>query len=154
MFTNAALNKGLYQPAAGYVKLPTSSVTYKKLFNCKKLQEKFEEINQVIGTNPKAKKQIESLNVDVAFRLKGSPQFTLHIGPNGVHLIEGKPEKPSILIEGNLPLSASIVTGDISMGYLLKAWLKGKIKIKKGIQHIFKLRKALRIFQRVYTVNS
>ena len=83
----------------------------------------------------------------VAFRLRGVPEFTLRIGPQGVHLTEGKPENPHMVIEGNLPLSASIFSDDTSVSYLVKAWLTGKIKINKGMHNIFKLRKALRIFQ-------
>lgn len=147
MFTKPKLNKGLYQPTAGYFLLPTCATTYKKLFNCDKLREKFQKIDQAIKSSEKAKKKLEGLNLAVGFKLKGAPEFTLHIKPDGVRLDEGKPQKPDVFIEGNLPLSASIIDGDAGTGDLVKAWITGKIKVKKGLRNIFKMRRAFKIMQ-------
>ena len=147
MFTKPTLNKGLYQPAAGYIRLQTAAVTYKKLFNCNQLKAKFQKMDKTIKSNPEAQKKLEGFKLQATFRLKGAPEFTIKVEPQGVSLDEATPTNPDVIIEGNLPLSATLVSGDVSVGDLAKAWLTGKIKIKKGPWNIFKLRKAFKIFQ-------
>ena len=100
------------------------------------------------------KKQLKKLNMCISFRLIGVPEFTVHIGPEKVYLEEGKTDNSDVLIEGNLPLSSLIIGGAASVGDLFKSWLTGKIKIKRGILHIFRLRKAFKLFQAAFSQRS
>ena len=135
MFTKPTLYKGLYQPAAGYFKLPTSTITYKKLFNCNQLTEKFEEINQNLQSNKQAKNQLEHLNAEISFKLRGSPEFTIKLCSSGLCLHEGMSQNANIVIEGNLPLSASILDNEMTVWDFVAAWLTRKIKIKGLLTH-------------------
>jgi hypothetical protein len=54
-----------------------------------------------------------------------------------------------MLIEGNLPLSMLTIGGTVGLGNLVKLLLTGKVKIKKGVFHVFRLRKILVLFQKV-----
>ncbi|MCW4010397.1 MAG: GNAT family N-acetyltransferase [Candidatus Bathyarchaeota archaeon] len=147
MFTNAGLNRSLYQPAAGYVLLPTHAVAYKKLFTCNKLKEKFQRMNRCCESDEQLKRKFGELNLNVVFRLKGAPKFTVYIDSQGVRLDEQEPQDPNVVIEGYLPLSESIIGESASVGDLFKAWITGKIRIKKGLRHLFKLRRAFKILQ-------
>ena len=131
-----------------------STITYRKLFNCQELKEKFQEIDKAIKSNDAIKKQLKELVMCISFRLRGAPEFSVHIEPEKVYLEEGKAENSDVLIEGNLPLSFLIIGGAVSVGDLVKSWLTGKIKIRRGIFHIFKLRKAFMLFQAALSQKS
>jgi GNAT superfamily N-acetyltransferase len=147
MFAPLKLNKRLYSPVAGYVAAPNSTSTYKKFFNCRELKAKAEQINKRIKTNQEFMAKLQGLKMQALFRLNGMPPFTLQIKPDGFGIEENVAEKPDVVIEGSLPLSSTIFDGRIGMRNLVKDWLEGKIKIKKGFLKILKLQKAFRILQ-------
>jgi putative sterol carrier protein len=145
MFAPLKLNNRLYAPVAGYVAAPNATSTYKKFFNCRELKEKIEIMDSRIKTNKELKAKLSGLEMHVLFRLRGIPVFTLQIESDGVYLLEGQTKAPDIVIEGTLPLSSSIIDGKIGAKKLVKAWMTGKIKIKKGLLKTFKLQKAIGI---------
>jgi predicted N-acetyltransferase YhbS len=147
MFGRPELSKRFYTPAAGYIIAPNHTTTYRKLFNCQELRNKFHEIDETIKSNDSLRKQLQNFRIRISFRIAGAPEFSLRIGPETVNLDEGKALNYDALIEGNLPLSSLFFGGGTSAAGLVKSWLSGKIKIKKGIFHIFRLRKALKLFQ-------
>jgi predicted N-acetyltransferase YhbS len=153
MFTNPKLNNVLFQPTAGYVLFPTYSVTYKKFFDCRQLKQKIEQINSIISTKEDVTTKLAAVAITVSFALKGTPKFTLSIGPDGLHLLEdkyeNKIEKPDVIIEGSLPVSLSLVDGRIGIKELVIYWIRGRIKIKKGLLKIFRMRKAFKIIQMI-----
>ena len=97
--------------------------------------------------NDGIKKKLVDLTMCISFKLRGAPKFTVYIKPEGVHLDEGEVENPDVSIEGDLPLSFLIIDETVSVYDLVKAWLTGKFKIRRGISHIFKMRKAFKLFQ-------
>lgn len=147
MFGRPELNRRFYSPVAGYVIAPNDTTTYRRLFNCQELKERFQKIDKAIGSNDAIKKQLQGLAMCISFRLRGAPDFSVHIDQQKVYLEEGKAEKSDVFIEGSFPLSLLIVGGAVSVSYLIKSLLTGKIKIKKGIIHIRKLRKIFVLFQ-------
>lgn len=147
MFGRPELSKRLYQPAAGYIVVPNCTITYRKLFTCRQLKEKFQEIDQAIKSNEELKRKLRDLVMRICFKLQGAPEFSLHIEPEKVYLTEGFAEKPDVIIEGSLPLSSLVVSGAVSTGDLVKASLTGKFKVRKGLLHVFKVRKAFKLFQ-------
>jgi predicted N-acetyltransferase YhbS len=147
MFGRPELSKKFYEPAAGYTVAPNCTLTYKKLFNCNQLKDRFQKIDQAVKSNEELKRKLKDLAMCISFKLKGAPEFSVHIEPEMVYLNEGKAEKPDVIIEGSLPLSSLVLTGTVGTGDLVKAWLTGKFKIKKGLRHIFKIRKAFKLFQ-------
>jgi len=148
MFAPIKLNERLYSPVAGYISAPNSTSTYKKFFNCNRLKEKIQFIDNCIKSDEKLTNKLRDLRMSALFRLKGLPTFVLYIESIGVHLEEGVIEKPDVIIEGSLPLSSAIIEGKISVRDLTKAYLTGEIKIKKGILKIFKLRNVFMLFQK------
>lgn len=154
MFGRLELTKRLYEPAAGYVVAPNCTITYKKLFNCRQLKERFQQIDQAVKSNEETKKKLKNLAMCVSFKLKGAPEFAVHIEPARVYLEEGEAENPDVIIEGNLPLSFLIVGGTIGVSDLVKVWFTGKVKIRKGLVHIFKIRKAFKVFQTALNYKS
>jgi predicted N-acetyltransferase YhbS len=143
-----------YHPAAGYVSAPNHTTIYRKLFNCQELKEKFEEIDQAIKSNDAIRKQFKELAMSISFRLKGVPEFSVHIEPEKVYLEEGKAENSDVIIEGSIPLSSLIIGSGASVRDLVKSWLTGKVRIRRGLLHIFKLRKAFALFQAASGQNS
>ena len=91
------------------------------------------------------------VSMSISFKLRGVPEFSVHIEPEKVYLEEGKVDNADVIIEGNLPLSFLIFEGGISLGNVVKSWLTGKIKIRKGYLRIFKLRKAFKVFQEAFS---
>lgn len=146
MFSSLELTSRFHSPTAGYTTAPVGTVVFRKLLNCQELKAKFQEIDEAINSDDQMKEQLRKLDMCISFRLIGAPEFSVHIGPENVCLEEGKTEKSDVIIEGNLPLS-SLVFGGASLGDLVKSWITGKTKIKRGILHIFKLRKAFMLFQ-------
>ena len=147
MFGRPELNESLYRPAAGYIIAPNSTITYRRHFNCQELREKFQEINHAINSNGALRDKLKEVVMCISFKLRGAPEFTVHIEPENVYLEEGKLEESEMFIEGSLPLSFLIFGGEISSAYLFRSWITGKINIRKGFHHIFKLRKAFILFQ-------
>jgi GNAT superfamily N-acetyltransferase len=147
MFTNSRLNRGLYQQTAGYTRLPTSTVSYRKLFNCNELKAKIEDINKALKANSKAKERIRKINLNIEFNLKGSPKFALDITPEGIQFIEEEQKNVDIKIEGAIPLTSSLMSGEVSTCYLLNSWIRRKIKITRGVRHIFTLWKTFKILK-------
>ena len=147
MFAPLKLNKRLYSPVAGYVAAPNSTSTYKIFFSCQELKKRLKLIDSHIKSNKKLMAKLQGLEMCVLFRLKGVPVFALYIESDGGCLDEGEVKNPDVVIEGTLPLSSSIFDGAIGVSDLLKAWMTGKFKIRKGALKIFKLRKAFKVFQ-------
>jgi predicted N-acetyltransferase YhbS len=149
MFGRPELSKRFYSPAAGYTIVSNHTNTYSKLFNCQELKEGFQKLDQAIKSNSSIKERLKELVMCISFRLKGAPEFSIHIEQEKVYLEEGKTENFDMLIEGSLPFSFSEIGGSISKGDLVKSLLTGKIKIRKGILYVFKLRKIFMLFQNV-----
>ena len=154
MFSSYELSKRFYSPSAGYIVAPNHTITYRKLFNCEELKEKFQEIDQAIMSNDAIKKQLKELAMSISFRLKGTPEFSVHIEQEKIYLEEGKAENSEVIIEGSLPLSFLTIGGAVSVSDLVKLWLIGKIKIKRGIFYMFKLRKIFSLFQTALSQQS
>lgn len=147
MFGRPELSKRFYKPAAGYIVAPNHTVTYRKLFNCRQLIEKFEEINRTINSNVDMKMCLKDLKMSVSFRLRGAPEFSVHVEPEKVYVQDGKAKNCDMIIEGNLPLSVLTIGGGVGLGDLVKLFLTGRVKIKKGFYQILKLRKIFVLFQ-------
>jgi hypothetical protein len=147
MFGRPELSKRFYKPAAGYIIAPNNTVTYRKLFNCRHLIEKFEEINRTVNSNVEMKLSLKKLTMCVSFKIRGAPEFSLHVEPEQIFLEEGKAKNCDMIIEGNLPLSALTIGDTIGLVDLIKLFLTGKVKIKKGFFHVFRLRKIFVLFK-------
>jgi putative sterol carrier protein len=83
----------------------------------------------------------------ISFKLAGAPEFAVHVESEKVHLEEGKATNPDVVIEGSLPLSFLVIKGSMGFGDLAKAWLTGKVKVKKGLIRVFRIRKVFKLFQ-------
>jgi len=153
MFGNPKLSKRFYKPAAGYVAAPNSTITYKKLLNCRELKEEFQRVNDLIKSRKELQTKLEGLKMRVLFRLKGAPNFTINIKSEGVYLEEGKGENPDVVVEGSLPLFSSMMEAKKGGWGLAKAWLTGKLKIRKGLLKAFKILKAFKVFQLAFREN-
>ena len=147
MFGRPELSKKFYEPAAGYTAAPNYTITYKKLFSCNQLKDRFQKIDQAVKSNKAISKKLKDLAMVVSFKLKGAPEFVVHIEPEKVYLEEGKAENPNVVIEGSLPLSSLVISGTIGLRDLVKSWLLGKVKLRKGFLHVLKMRKAFKLFQ-------
>ena len=154
MFSSPELTRRFQSPAAGYIAAPAGTVVYRKLLNCQELKEKFEEIDRAIKLNDTVREQLKELAMSISFKLRGIPPFSVHIKPEKVYLEEGEAENSDAIIEGSLPLSSFIVEGGVSVGDLVKSWLTGKIKIRKGIFHVLRLRKIFVLFQTALSQKS
>jgi predicted N-acetyltransferase YhbS len=154
VFGRPELNKRFYIPAAGYMFAPDGTTTYRRFFNCQELIGNFQKIDRAIRSNEAIRKQLKPLVMCISFKLKGAPEFSVHIEEDKVYLEEGKAENSDVLIEGHLPLSLLIVEGSVNVGDLVRSWIIGEIKIRKGISHIFKLRKAFMLFRLALKANS
>lgn len=147
MFPALNLNKKIYEPVAGYVAAPSATRTYKRYFSCRELQQKIESIDSKIKVNSEIKARLQGFNLCIAFRLLGVPNFSLQINSEGISFSENTQKKPEVVIEGILPLTAGIIEGNIRPRSLIRSFISGKLKIKKGITKILKVKKAFAILQ-------
>ena len=146
MFGRPELRKRFYKPAAGYIIAPNNTVTYRKLLNCHQLIVKFEEINRIVNSIVDMKLLLNELSMCVSFKLRGAPDFSIHVEKEKIYLEEGKAKNCDMVIEGNLPLSVLTIGGGVGLRDLVKLFLTGRVKIKKGFNHVFKLRKIFVLF--------
>jgi predicted N-acetyltransferase YhbS len=154
MFGRPELNERLYKPAAGYIIAPNHTITYRKLFNCQELKDRFREIDCAIKSNDAIRQQLKALVMCISFKLRGAPEFSVHVEREKVYLEEGKAKNCDVLIEGSLPLSILIIGGAVGLSGLVKFLLTGRVKIKKGFFHVFKLRKIFVLFQTALSQKS
>ena len=147
MFSGQELSKRLYKPAAGYIAAPSGTTTYRKLFTCDQLKEIFQEVDLAVRSSEELKKKVAEVAMSMSFKLTGVPEFSINITTDKISLNEGETEKPDVVIEGSLPLSSLMLRGDVGAGEVMKAFLLGKVRVRKGFRNIFKMRKALKLFQ-------
>jgi predicted N-acetyltransferase YhbS len=147
MFGRPELSTRFYKPVAGYILAPSCTSTYRKLFNCKELKDAFFKIDNAIKSNEAIKNKLKKITLRISFRLRGTPEFSINFEEGSVYLEEGKAEKSDMLIEGNLPLSFLIIGGEGGLSDLVKFLITGKVKIKKGLFHVFRLRKIFVLFK-------
>lgn len=133
MFTDPKLNRRLYEPTAGYFVAPNSTVTYRKLFNCRELKEKFQRANDLINSRKDLQEKLESLNMSVLFKLKGTPIFSIDIGSKGIHLDEGDMGNHDMVVVGDFQTFFTLVDGNGGVWGLVKSWITGKLGIRKGL---------------------
>ena len=55
------------------------------------------------------------------------------------------------MVEGSLPLSSSMMETNKGVWGLAKAWVTGKIKIRKGLLKASKMLKAFKVFQLAFS---
>lgn len=151
MFADPKLSKRLYGPVVGYVAAPNSTTTYKKFLNCRELKEKFQWVNDLIKSRKDLQTKLEGLRMCVSFRVKGAPVFAIHIESGGVYLEEGEGKNPDVVVEGSLPLP--LMGAKKGVWGLAKAWVTGKLKIRKGLSKAFKMLKAFKVFQLAFSEN-
>jgi putative sterol carrier protein len=154
MFSTRELSNKLYKPAAGYIIAPSGTTTYRRLFDCNELKEVFQQINKTVQSNQELKKKAATISMNLSFRLTGVPEFSINISPEAISLNEGRAGESDVVIEGNLPLSSLMLKGDADAGQMVKAFLLRKIKVKKGLWKIFKIRRALVLFQDALNLKS
>jgi putative sterol carrier protein len=147
MFSGQELSKKLYKPAAGYIAVPSGTTTYRKLFTCNELKEVFEKINAIVETSEELKRKVAEIAMCISFKLRGVPEFSLSIEPEEISIHEGTKKEPDVVIEGSLPLSSLMLKGDFGLQKIIKAFFLGEVKVSKGFLKIFKIRKALKLFQ-------
>jgi predicted N-acetyltransferase YhbS len=151
MFAPLKLNNRLYEPVAGYVRAPNSTLTYRKMFNCHQMAEKVSELNSRIKEKPTLKRELGKLRVTVLFKITGSPPFALLFKPDGISLNENTIEAPDIVIQGLLPLSSAIFEGKLNSKSLMWSFITGKLKIRRGITKILKLRRGVQLLHKAST---
>jgi putative sterol carrier protein/GNAT superfamily N-acetyltransferase len=147
MFSTQKLSNRLYKPAAGYIAAPSGTTTYRKLFTCDQLKEVFQEVNSAVSSSEELKKKVAEVAMSMSFKLTGVPEFSISVAADKISLNEGETEKSDVVIEGSLPLSSFMLRGDVGAGEIIKAFLLGKVRVRKGFRKIFKIRKALKLFQ-------
>jgi putative sterol carrier protein len=154
MFSGQELSKRLYKPAAGYIAAPGGTTTYRKLFTCNELKEIFGKIDAIVKSSEELKRKVAELAMCISFKLRGVPEFSLNIEHEKISIDEGAVKNPDIVIEGSLPLSSLMLKGDFGFRKIMKAFLLGKVKVRKGLRNILKMRQALRLFQAVLNHKS
>jgi putative sterol carrier protein len=147
MFSGQELSKRLYKPAAGYIAAPRGTTTYRKLFTCNELKEIFEKINAAVESSEELKRKVAELAMCVSFKLRGVPEFSLSITPEKICISEGTMKEADVVIEGSLPISSLMLKGDFGLRKIMKAFLLGKVKVRKGLRNILKMRQAIELFQ-------
>lgn len=144
MFANPKLARRLYGPAVGYVAAPSCTTMYEKFLNCGRWREKVERVNNRVESRRELRERLEGLNTSVLFRLRGAPPFVVHASCSGVRLEEGEVEDPDAVMEGDLSFFSSLIEGKSGMWDLIKGWLDGRLRLKKGW---WRLRRLWRLFK-------
>jgi hypothetical protein len=154
MFGRPELNTRFYKLGAGYIVAPNHTITYRKLFNVRQLKEKFDQINRKINSNVNLKKALKELTMSISFKLRGTPEFTVHFGPEKIYIEEGEVKGSNMIIEGNLPLSILTIGSEVGLGDLFKLFLTGRVKIKRGFFRVFKMRRIFILLRKALNENS
>jgi predicted N-acetyltransferase YhbS len=147
MFADPEIHRNLYRPAVGYVFAPSSTLTFTKVLNPQRIKDKFQLINQAIQSRSDLLERINGLDIQILFRLRGAPTFSVDVSSNHVEFDEGELQSADVIVEGEFPVFSAAVEGRIGLGALTKLLLFRKLRVKKGKLKIVKLFKVLRLFK-------
>lgn len=150
MFTGPNLNRRLYEPTAGYIVAPNSTVTYRRLFNCRELKEKLQKANGIISSRKDLQKKLEGLNMSVLFKLKGAPIFSIDIESKEIRLKEGDVGKHDVVVEGDFHTFFSLVDGNKGVWGLVRSWIAGELNIRKGMLKVVRSLNGFRALRLVF----
>ena len=153
MFADPSLSRRFHQPAVGYVFAPDSTTTYTKLLNSRQLKDKFQRVNDAIQSRSDLQQKINGLNIQILFRLRGAPVFSINLADKRVEFAEGDLESPDTIIEGDFTLFSSAIGGKIGLSGLFNCLLTRKLKITKGKSKIFRLLKVFRVLKIAWSLN-
>jgi len=116
--------------------IPLSTTKYKKFFNTSPIEERLSKI-EILNRSVKA-------DMDVLFRLRGFPSFTLRIENGKISVDKGETLNPDVTVEGDPYFLESLYDGDKGILNIIRGILKGKIKIRGSLRKILSFYKIIK----------
>ena len=147
MFADSRLGERLYKPVAGYVQVPTSTISYLKLLSWKKLRENVKVINERL----KEERKLPKADLKIMFKIFGAPNLFLELGKDGVKASEKEFGKVDVTIISDLSTLSEIKEKKGRARDLLKALFTRKLKVKGGVFNIFKLYRSLWLIKEIFS---
>lgn len=147
MFADPRLGEWLYKPVAGYVQVPTSTVSYLKLLSWKKLRENVKVVNERL----KEERRLPKASLKIMFKIFGAPRLFLELGKDGVKVSEKEFGKADVTIVSDLSTLSEIKEKKGRARDLLKALFTRKLKVKGGVFNVFKLYRSLWLIKAIFS---
>jgi len=150
MFADSELSKRLYRPVVGYIPIRTSTVTYTKRLNWKKVMRRIDEINEKMKLQEGGNRRASELNSKIAFYVSGAPPLTVIINSGVIEAIEENIENANVRVESNLATLIGLVESKNRKRSLLKALLTGKLKVRGSLLGIWRFYRNFRLLEEIF----
>ena len=151
MFADPELSKRLYRPTVGYIPIPTSTVTYAKRLNWKKVMRRINEINGKMESKRGTNGKMSKLNSKIAFCVSGAPPLTITINRERIEAIEENIEDADVKVESDLATLITLQKRKNRARRLLKALLTGKLKVRGGLFSIWRLYRNFHLLEEIFS---
>jgi len=143
-FTSQALNERFYHKQFGYVFIPTTSTSFRKVIGIKSLREKVEFLGEKLISKASFKRALDHNPMLINFNIDGFKSFHLDLSSNGFFLKEKYSEDSDISIK--VPYAVimnfsvgfkSLVISGISSFFRGKIRIRGLFSARKKIYSLF-----------------
>lgn len=150
MFANPELSKRLYRPVIGYIPIPTSTVTYTKRLNWKKITQKTDEMNEKTDLSSSVNGRMNKLKSKISLRVSGAPPLTITISCGRIEANEGNAKDADVKVESDLATLTSFQERKNRMRRLFKALITGKLKIIGSPLGIYRFYRNLNLIEKIF----
>lgn len=152
MFANPELSKRFYEPIIGYISVSTSTATYTKRLNWKKVMRRIEEMNRKMTLKRRVNGRIGKLNSKIAFHVLGAPQLTVIVKDGRIEAYEEKNvDHVNIKVKSNLATLMSLQERRHRGRRLLKALLTGKLRVRGNLLGIWRLYRNFDLLEEIFS---
>jgi len=128
----------VHGPLIGLVEVHTSTTVYKKYLNLSEIRKKVVDMNRIAQSDKEIKKKLEEFDMNVLFRLRGVPLFTIRMSFEEICLEENNLKDADLKVECDLTPSELFKSKRKTLA-LFKALLTRKIRIKGSLRDAIKL---------------
>lgn len=151
MFSDPNLSKSLYEPVAGYVSAPSTTVSYVKLLNWNELKKRVNALSQEIQANKEKLEKMAKLDLTVLLELPSAPRLLLRLNNNMIEVDETHLKNPKVILRSDLYTLTILKKRKGRIRNLLKALLTGKLKIRGSLMDLFRFYQNLWLIEEIFS---
>jgi len=151
MFADIGLSKGLYEPVAYYITVPTATVSYFRLSSWKKLMGRLSIINSRVENEKRLFEELSKTNLRILFLLSGAPPILIETSNGHVEARETDLKDPCITITSDFLTMTVLKEKKGRMRNIMKALIRRKLKVKGSFFNLLRLRRILWLLEDIFS---
>lgn len=143
-FTNPNLSRRLFQPAAGFVPIVTSTVTYGKRWSWKQF------IQRVKEGSPSMDLEGVKRNLKLVFDVSGAPPLTIALSQGRIEVSQGDVEGAVLMVKSDFATLARLRRKEKRIRGLFKALLTGRLRVTGSLLGVISLYQNLDLLTEIF----